>query len=112
MERKIGEIFEIVKLYDKDHYFPKQLSLGEQQRLAIGRAIAGEAKILLADEPTGNLDPRTSWEILRIINNINKLGTTVIMATHNMDIVNSLKKRVITLSKGKMIKDEKKSRYS
>lgn len=111
MEKKIGEIFEIVKLYDKDNYFPKQLSLGEQQRLAIGRAIAGEAKILLADEPTGNLDPRTSWEILRIINNINKLGATVIMATHNMDIVNSLKKRVITISNGKIIKDEKKSRY-
>ncbi len=108
---RIQNVLKIVKLENKGNYFPGQLSLGEQQRVAIGRAIAGEAKILLADEPTGNLDPKTSWEILKIISDINKMGTTVVMATHNVDIVNSLKKRVIMLKDGKIIKDEKKSRY-
>lgn len=108
---KIQNVLKIVKLENKGNYFPGQLSLGEQQRVAIGRAIVGDAKILLADEPTGNLDPKTSWEILKIINDINKMGTTVLMATHNVDIVNSLKKRVIMLKDGKIIKDEKKSRY-
>ncbi len=112
INNRVNEVLEIVGLLNKGKYFPKQLSLGEQQRVAIGRAIAGEAKILLADEPTGNLDPKTSWEILKIINSINKTDTTVIMATHNVDIVNSLKKRVVTLSHGKIIKDQKKSRYS
>lgn len=111
IEEKIYFTLKIVNLENKANYFPKQLSLGEQQRVAIGRAIAGEAKILLADEPTGNLDPKTSWEIIKIINNINKLGTTVIMATHNVDIVNSLKKRVVMIKEGKIIKDEKKSKY-
>ena len=110
--RRVKEVLEIVHLEDKINNFPRQLSLGEQQRVAIGRAVAGETKILLADEPTGNLDPKTSWEILKIISRINKEGTTVLMASHNVDIVNSLKKRVIVLSKGKIIRDEKKSRYS
>ncbi|MCJ7740080.1 cell division ATP-binding protein FtsE [Candidatus Microgenomates bacterium] len=108
---KIHNVLKIIKLENKGNYFPGQLSLGEQQRVAIGRAIVGDAKILLADEPTGNLDPKTSWEILKIINDINKMGTTVLMATHNVDIVNSLKKRVIMLKDGKIVKDEKKSRY-
>lgn len=112
IEKRVDEVLNIVNLPDKGGYFPKQLSLGEQQRVAIGRAIAGETKVLLADEPTGNLDPKNSWEILRIINNINKSGTTVIMATHNVDIVNSLKKRVIALSHGEVVRDEKKSKYS
>lgn len=112
VEKRIDEVLEITHLTPRANYFPKQLSYGERQRVAIGRAIAGDAKILLADEPTGNLDPKTSWEILKIISQINKNKTTVIMATHNVDIVNSLKKRVIGLSKGKMVKDEKKSRYT
>lgn len=112
IERRIGEVLSIVKLEGKEKYFPKQLSLGEQQRVAIGRAIAANPRVLLADEPTGNLDPKTSWEILKIINIINKQGATVIMATHNVDIVNSLKKRVIVLLKGKVTRDEKKSKYS
>lgn len=110
-DRRIKEVMDIIRLPGKGSYFPKQLSFGEQQRVAIGRAIAGEAKVLLADEPTGNLDPKTSWEILKIINNINKTGTTVVMATHNVDIVNSLKKRVIVLNAGKLMRDEKKSKY-
>lgn len=109
---RVKEILKIVQLEKRANFFPKQLSLGEQQRIAIGRAIAGETKVVLADEPTGNLDPKTSWEILKILQDINKLGTTVVMATHNVDIVNSLKKRVIVLTNGKITKDEKKSRYS
>lgn len=112
IEERIGEIIKIVRLEGKLNQFPKQLSLGEQQRVAIGRAIAGESRVLLADEPTGNLDPKTSWEILKIINDINKKGTTVVMASHNVDIVNSLKKRVIVLADGQKIRDEKKSRYT
>ncbi|OGG02491.1 cell division ATP-binding protein FtsE [Candidatus Gottesmanbacteria bacterium RBG_16_37_8] len=112
INRRIREVLEVVHLEDKINYFPRQLSLGEQQRIAIGRAIAGETKVLLADEPTGNLDPKTSWEILKIINKIHKEGTTVLMASHNVDIVNSLKKRVIALSKGQITRDEKRSRYS
>src|SRR3989338_1499951 len=111
-EKRIEAVLSMIKLSDKGNYFPRQLSYGEQQRVAIGRAIAGEAKILLADEPTGNLDPKTSWEILKIISAINKDGKTVIMATHNVDIVNSLKKRVIVIKDGKIIKDEKKGSYS
>lgn len=110
-ERRIKDILAVVHLEEKINFFPKQLSFGEQQRVAIGRAIVGETKILLADEPTGNLDPKTSWEILKILNDINKRGTTVFMATHNVDIVNTLKKRVIALSKGKIIKDAKISKY-
>ncbi len=112
IESRIEEVLSIVHLEKKGNHFPIQLSYGEQQRVAIGRAIAGEAAILLADEPTGNLDPKTSWEILKIVNEINKNGKTVIMATHNVDIVNSLKKRVIVLSEGKIIRDEKKGKYS
>lgn len=111
-DNRINEVLLKVNLESKGGYFPKQLSLGEQQRVAIGRAIAGETSVLLLDEPTGNLDPKTSWEILKIINNINRDGTTILMATHNIDIVNSLKKRVIRLTEGKITKDEKKSTYS
>ncbi|MCL4338753.1 cell division ATP-binding protein FtsE [Patescibacteria group bacterium] len=112
IDRRIDEVLKIVHLDSKENHFIGQLSYGEQQRVAIGRAIAGEAKILLADEPTGNLDPKTSWEILKIISDINKSGTTVVMATHNVDIVNSLKKRVVVLSSGKIVRDEHKGKYS
>lgn len=112
IEQRVKEVIDIVHLSGKDYHFPKQLSLGEQQRIAIGRAIAGGAKVLLADEPTGNLDPKTSWEILKIFQDINKLGTTIVMATHNADIVNSMRKRVITIDNGKITKDGKNSKYS
>jgi cell division transport system ATP-binding protein len=91
--------------------FPTQLSAGELQRTSIARAIIGGPKILLADEPTGNLDPQTAWEILNILEQVNKIGTTVVMATHNAMIVNELKKRTITLNKGKIISDEIKGKY-
>lgn len=112
IDRRIDEVLSIVHLEEKINCFPGQLSYGEQQRVAIGRAIAGEARVVLADEPTGNLDPKTSWEILKILNNINKNGTTIMMATHNVDIVNNLKKRVIAIEMGKITRDEKKGRYS
>lgn len=112
IDGRIREVLKIIQLPDKSQYFPKQLSLGEQQRVAIGRAVAGETEIILADEPTGNLDPKTSWDILKILNDINKQGKTVIMASHNVDIVNSMKKRVIEIKKGKIVRDQKKSKYS
>ncbi len=108
---KVKEVIRIVGLTQKLNFFPVQLSAGELQRVAIARAIVGAPKILLADEPTGNLDPATSWDILKIIKEINKFGTTVIMATHNIDIVNSMKKRVIVLKNGKIIKDQKNGKY-
>lgn len=110
--QRLDEVLQTIGLKERANYFPAQLSLGEQQRVAIGRAIAGDIDVLLADEPTGNLDPKTSWEILKIINTINKQNITVVMATHNVDIVNSLKKRVVMLKGGKIVRDEKKSRYS
>lgn len=109
---KVNEVLRIVGLSDKLHLFPLQLSSGELQRAAIARAIVGSPKVLLADEPTGNLDPTTSWEILKIIKEINKLGTTILMATHNADIVNSMKKRVIVMAKGTITKDEKQGKYN
>lgn len=109
--KKVTEVSHLVGLNEKMNYFPIQLSAGELQRAAIARAIVGGPRVLLADEPTGNLDPATSWEILKILNEINKLGTTIIMATHNVDVVNSMKKRVISMKKGKIIKDEKVGKY-
>lgn len=109
--RKVKEVLMLVGLENKAKLFPLQLSAGELQRTAIARAIVSGPKILLADEPTGNLDPTTSWEILKILRQINKLGTTIIMATHNTDIVNSMKKRVIVMKKGKIVKDEKEGKY-
>jgi len=111
IDRKVREVVKLVNLEDKLFLFPTQLSAGELQRAAIARAIIGGPKVLLADEPTGNLDPTTSWEILKIIKEINKLGTTIIMATHNADVVNSMQKRVIALEKGKLVKDEQKGKY-
>lgn len=111
IDKKVEEVLYLVGLSQKLHFFPSQLSAGELQRAAIARAIIAGPKLLLADEPTGNLDPITSWEILKILKEINKRGTTILMATHNADIVNSMKKRVIVLQKGKIIKDSKKGKY-
>ncbi|MBL7159423.1 ATP-binding cassette domain-containing protein [Candidatus Microgenomates bacterium] len=108
---KAEEVLEIVGLKSKKDFFPVQLSAGELQRVCMARAIVSEPKILLADEPTGNLDPATGWELIKLLDKINKMGTTVLMATHNVDIVDSFKRRVITLEKGKLIKDEKEGKY-
>lgn len=106
--KKVDEILEQVGILSHRDKFPIQLSGGELQRAAIARALVFSPEILLADEPTGNLDTATSWEIVKLLQDINKSGTTVLMATHNTDIVNSLLKRVIALDKGRLIRDEKK----
>ena len=95
---------------DKKFQFPSQLSAGELQRVAIARAVVGDRKIILADEPTGNLDPKTTWEIMKIFKKL-ETDKTIIFATHNTDIVNSLKRRVIVLKDGKIINDKKKGGY-
>lgn len=111
ISRGVNDILELVGLSDKGHLFPLQLSAGEMQRTSIARAVVGGPKILLADEPTGNLDPDTAWEILDILQEVNKIGTTVIMATHNVGIVNYLKKRTLTLARGTIVSDEEKGHY-
>ncbi|MDP3988353.1 MAG: ATP-binding cassette domain-containing protein [Candidatus Levybacteria bacterium] len=110
-KKKAEEIINQVGLLDHRNKFPIQLSGGEIQRTAIARALVLEPEIILADEPTGNLDPKTGKEIVDILLEINKKGTTIIMATHNVEIVNSLTKRVVTLEKGKLIRDERKGKY-
>lgn len=106
IRKRVFEVLDMVKLSDKEYCFPDELSGGEQQRVSIARAIANKPSILLADEPTGNLDPDTAFEIMRVLKDINYEGTTIIMATHARDIVNHMKKRVIKLNKGFIIKDE------
>jgi len=111
IERRGEEILKLVGLSDRTELFPAQLAGGELQRVCLARAIMAKPKILLADEPTGNLDPTTSWQIVKLIKKINDLGTTVIMCTHNVDIVNSLRERVIRVDKGRVIKDQKEGKY-
>lgn len=111
IEECVPQMLDIVGLKDKANRFPYELSGGEQQRIAISRAMIHEPKILIADEPTGNLDTLNSWDIVQLLLEINKLGTTVILATHGKDFVNSIKKRVITLENGQVIKDQEKGKY-
>jgi len=106
----LAEALSLVGLSEKSLMFPAQLSAGELQRVAIARAIVGDRDIILADEPTGNLDPKTTWEIMKIFKKLEG-KKTIIIATHNTDVVNSLKKRVIILEQGKIIKDIKKGGY-
>lgn len=109
---EVPRVLELVGLEDKGHRKPTELSGGEQQRVAIARAIVNQPGILLADEPTGNLDPITSAGIMDILDKINQNGTTVVMATHDDDIVNSMRKRVIELRHGKVVRDEAKAQYT
>lgn len=111
IHKGVSEALSLVGLSEKAEYFPIQLSAGELQRIAIARAIVGGPTILLADEPTGNVDPETAWGILDLLSEVHSLGTTIIMATHNAGIVNDLKKRTITLDKGSMVRDEEKGSY-
>lgn len=111
IEKGVVDVLELVGLSHKKNSFPLQLSAGELQRVSIARAIVGGPKILLADEPTGNLDPDISWDIMRILEEINSLGTTVIVATHNASFVNEMKKRTMTLKQGQLTSDEEKGRY-
>lgn len=111
-KKRVEEIMAHVGIEVHRNKFPIQLSGGEMQRAAIARALVFSPDILLADEPTGNLDPKTSRDILKLFLDINEKGTTVIMATHNIDLVNSLEKRVVALEKGKLIRDQKKGKYA
>ncbi|GIW63802.1 MAG: cell division ATP-binding protein FtsE [Patescibacteria group bacterium] len=108
---EIKKVLKIVDLEGKELYFPNQLSAGEQQRAAIARAVAGNRPILLADEPTGNLDPENSWKIMQIFSKL-KAKRTIVIATHNTDIVNSFQQRVIRLDQGKIISDKVGGNYS
>jgi len=107
----VPQILNLVELADKADNFPYQLSGGEKQRVAIGRALVHKPDILMADEPTGNLDPLHTWDIIRLLCRINELGTTVILATHDREIINALGKRVVSLDRGRLIRDEENGRY-
>ena len=107
----VPQVLELVNLMDKSSSFPHELSGGERQRVSIARAIVNQPDLLIADEPTGNLDPLNTWEIVQILKKINELGTTVLLATHNKGIIDSLGRRVITLEKGRIVRDDKEGRY-
>ncbi len=111
IKERVPKILQLVGLSKNAGCMPDELSGGERQRVAIARALVHQPKILIADEPTGNLDPKNSWGIIDLLLKINSFGTTVLLSTHERDIVNNLKKRVITISKGRIAKDEKEGKY-
>lgn len=111
IRRQVPAILSMVGLAEKYKSFPKELSGGEQQRAALARALVNQPSILLADEPTGNLDPKNSWEIMKLLEEVNGTGTTVLVVTHNREIVNAMQKRVITMKKGVIVSDQEKGRY-
>lgn len=111
IKHSVPRVLKLVGLANKATHFPAQLSGGERQRVAIARAVVRQPKILIADEPTGNLDPKHAWDIITLLLKINKYGTTVLLTTHNQDIVNALKRRVITLKDGRIIRDKEKGEY-
>lgn len=111
IRKNVPKILATVGLAGKYKAKPKQLSGGEQQRVALARALINKPSILLADEPTGNLDPKNSWEIMNLLEEINKSGTTVVVVTHNREIVNAMHKRVVTMKKGVIVSDEEEGEY-
>jgi cell division transport system ATP-binding protein len=111
IQKKVLETLDVVGLRDRKDNFPEQLSGGEQQRVAIARALIHSPKLLIADEPTGNLDMINAKEVIQLLQRINAAGTTVLMVTHNADIVNELEKHVITIDGGRVVRDEKEGRY-
>jgi cell division transport system ATP-binding protein len=111
IRRRVPQLLNLVGLQDHAQHLPTQLSGGEQQRTAIARALVHDPAILIADEPTGNLDPVTSWEIIQLLIQINELGTTVLMATHNQEIVNAMRRRVLALEAGHLVRDESAAAY-
>ena len=111
IKRRVMEVLDLVGLRHKVRVFPTELSGGQQQRVAIARAIVNTPKLLIADEPTGNLDPDNSWEIMDLLEKINIQGTTVVMATHNSNIVNTIKHRVIAIENGRIIRDQMEGEY-
>lgn len=111
VRERVPRLLSLVGLHEHAHHLPTQLSGGEQQRTAIARALVHDPAILIADEPTGNLDPVTSWEIIQLLIQINGLGTTVLMATHNQEIVNAMRRRVLALEEGRLVRDESGAAY-
>jgi cell division transport system ATP-binding protein len=111
IRRRVPQLLNLVGLHEHDQHLPTQLSGGEQQRVAIARALVHDPAMLIADEPTGNLDPVTSWEIIQLLIQINELGTTVLMATHNQEIVNAMRRRVLALEHGTLVRDESGAAY-
>lgn len=112
IQHTVPRVLDIVGLRGKEKSMPLELSGGERQRVAIARAIVRQPKILIADEPTGNLDPKHAWDVIKVLEKINKFGTTVLLTTHNQDIVNKLKRRVITIEDGRIASDRANAKYS
>ncbi|MEM1502986.1 cell division ATP-binding protein FtsE [Domibacillus sp. 8LH] len=111
IRKRVMEVLDLVGLKHKARMLPTELSGGEQQRVAVARSIVNNPKVVIADEPTGNLDPDTSWDIMRLFERINERGTTIVMATHNKDIVNTLRRRVIAIENGRIVRDEQRGDY-
>lgn len=111
IKEQVPKVLEAIGLLEKINNFPNQLSGGEQQRLAIARAIINHPDVIIADEPTGNLDPYNTYEVMSLLEKINKVGKTILLATHNREIVNKLGKRVITIEQGRIVRDEKRGRF-
>lgn len=111
IKKRVMETLDLVNLKHKVRMLPTELSGGEQQRVSIARSIVNSPKVMIADEPTGNLDPETSWDIMRIFEEINNRGTTIVMATHNREIVNTIRHRVIAIEGGQIIRDEQRGDY-
>lgn len=111
IKKRVLEVLDLVNLKHKVKMFPNELSGGEQQRIAIARAIANMPRVLICDEPTGNLDPDTSWEIMNILEEISNRGTTIIMATHNSQIVNKVRHRVLAIDNGRIVRDQQEGEY-
>ena len=111
IKRRVNDVLDLVGLRKRAHAYPTELSGGEQQRIAIARAIVNDPILLIADEPTGNLDPETSWEIMDIFREVNKSGTTIVMATHDREIVDQMEKRVIAIENGHIVRDDAKGVY-
>ncbi len=112
IQHTVPRVLDIVGLRGKEKSMPRELSGGERQRVAIARAIVRQPKILIADEPTGNLDPKHAWDVIKVLEKINRFGTTVLLTTHNQDIVNRLKRRVVTIRDGKVISDRANAEYA
>ncbi|CUH94395.1 Cell division ATP-binding protein FtsE [Propionispora sp. 2/2-37] len=111
IQKRVQHVLDLVGLRGKSRHYPQQMSGGEQQRVAIARAIVNNPVIMIADEPTGNLDPETSWEIMKIFDRINQNGTTVVMATHDKTVVDGMRKRVIAIEKSRIVRDEARGVY-
>lgn len=111
IKHTVPKVLNIVGLKGKENSYPRELSGGEEQRVAIARAVIRQPKILIADEPTGNLDPKHAWDVIKVLEKINKYGTTVLLTTHNQEIVNKLKRRVVTIKDGQIVSDKANAEY-